>query len=92
MAKGIVRLDMNMLLNMLKNDRSFEIRKGLPRDAVLVSAEYNNITDDLEIVVSSDGIGTEMGVVDIELYGNADAVDASGVPKSLIPAFILGLG
>jgi len=92
MAQGIIKIDLFMLLNMFKNDRHFETIKGVPRDAVPVSATYDVNKKVLSVVVESVVIPkqTKIPIIDIELYGNADAVDENGDLKTLKPSSLIG--
>lgn len=94
MAKGKVVLDVNMILNLVKNDRTFETIKGIPRDAYAVSSTFDDVKKELTVIVESDGIvgdGKTIPLIDIELFGNADAVDENGELKTLKPASIINL-
>jgi len=93
MAKAIVKLDMNFILNCIKNDRTFETVKGVPRDAHWTDAKLDPITHELVLTVESAAIPDNDGtaLVDIELYGNADAVDENGELKAIKPATIISV-
>lgn len=90
MAQAIVKLDMNFILNCIKNDRHLETVKGIPRDTYWVDAKLDPDSKDLLITVESPSIPKEqteyLQGVDIELYGNADAVDEFGELKAIKPA------
>ena len=93
MPQGKVKFDLNQLLNMVKNDRKFEVTSGVPRDASVFAAEYDVMNRTLTIYVKSDAIpemdGFEIPEIKVELLGNADAVDEHGEPKELRPATLL---
>ena len=85
MATGIVKLDINMILNMIKNDRKFEVTNGVPRDAYPVASEYCEKGKILIITVESKGIEKDGSRIDVEVFGNADAVDETGALKEIKP-------
>ncbi len=90
MARGIIKLDADMILNMVKNDRRFEVTSGVPRDACIVGSAYNG--DVLYLTVESEAIpvgAKDTPTLDVALFGNADAVDENGELKELVPATIL---
>lgn len=93
MPLGVVTLDKNFLLNLIKNDRKFEVTKGVPRDASVISM-FIDEDEALVMLVDSEGIPEskpreDLPDIDIELYGNADAVDENGELLPLKPAVTL---
>ncbi len=92
MPQGIVKLDVPMILNLIKNDRHFTITNGVPRDAYPVSTRYDEKEERVVIIVESEGIEKtegELPIIDIEVFGNADAVDEFGELRALKPAVTL---
>ena len=92
MPQGLVKLDVPMILNMLKNDRHFTITKGVPRDTYAVDSWWDEKEKRFNIIVESEGIPKsegELPVIDIEVFGNADAVDEKGILVALKPATVI---
>ena len=93
MAKAFVKIDANMLLNMVKNDREFTITKGVPRDAYVVATEHDRAANIFNLYVEIPSLAAaedkSIPLIEIELFGNADAVDENGELKAIKPASLL---